>query len=105
MFICGLPLKGKNGMRFAYCFYFIQLVLFGYISKQLCLSTEILVERRTKSWLVVHGTAELGARPQNVVSSRACASFSNGVVYRAIEYFSTKNIRVISLSRHRVSRQ
>ena len=30
---------------------------------------------------------ELGARPQNNVASRACASFSNGVASRAIAYF------------------
>ena len=48
--------------------------------------------------------SELGVRLQNNVASRACASFSNGVASRAIAYFSTKKIRVISLSRHRVSR-
>ena len=36
--------------------------------------------------------------------SRACASFSNGVASRAINFFSTTKIHVISLSRHRVSK-
>ena len=49
--------------------------------------------------------AELGARLQTNVASRACASFSNSVASRAIAYFWTKKNRVISLSRHRVSRQ
>ena len=49
--------------------------------------------------------AELGAHLQNNVPSRACASFSNGVASRAITYFSTKKIRIISLSCHRVSDQ
>ena len=49
--------------------------------------------------------SELGVRLQNNVASRACASFSNGVASPAIAYFSTKKIRVISLSRHRVLRQ
>ena len=48
---------------------------------------------------------ELGERLQNDVASRTCASFSNGVASRAIAYFSTTKIRVISLSRHCVSRQ
>ena len=48
---------------------------------------------------------ELGARLQNNVASSACASFSNGFASRPIAYFSTKQIRVIGLSRHRVSRQ
>ena len=36
--------------------------------------------------------AELGARLQYNVASRACASFSNGVASRAIAYFSTTKI-------------
>ena len=48
---------------------------------------------------------ELGARLQNNVASRACASFSNSFASRAIAYFSTKKICVINLSRHRVSCQ
>ena len=48
---------------------------------------------------------ELGARLQNNVASSACASFLNGFASRPIAYFSTKQIRVIGLSRHRVSRQ
>ena len=48
--------------------------------------------------------AELGACLQNIVASRACASFSNGVASRPIAFLSTKKIRVISLSRHRVSK-
>ena len=49
--------------------------------------------------------SELGARLQNNVASRACVSFSNCVGSRAIAYFSTPKIRIISLSRHCVSRQ
>ena len=44
-------------------------------------------------------------RSSKLHQSRACASFSNSVASRAIAYFSTKKIRVISLSRHRVLRQ
>ena len=51
-----------------------------------------------------NGMAELGARLQNNIASRACASFSNDVASHAIAYFSTTKIRVISLSCHRVSR-